>query len=158
MNYSEESLECLKLEIIEDFTEIFPTELLLNVLWIATLICCLGKSLSLHPLHNLQVWDRGGWESCARTSLLRLDSPEYVPMRCFCGFCPQEGWKATVLRWLQSPKQANRSEILSQSTHWRSDLVIHQLHHTWRNVKEWLSGKDNFTSVLGLIPSMKPIL
>jgi len=42
-------------------------------------------------------------------------------MGCPCAFCPQEGWRGMVLRWLWSSKQANRSLLLAHSPPWRSD-------------------------------------
>jgi hypothetical protein len=110
---------------MKDFTDVFPTvspkTLPPERFSIILLIFCVGQNLSLELLQTLQVWDRWGWESCARTSLPRLYSPEYVFTGCSCAFCPQEGWNATVFHSLQSSKQASHSELLSNFLHWRFD-------------------------------------
>jgi len=94
---------------------------LLNVLWITTLICCLGHFLFLEPLT-----DSPSLRPMRLRRLYTNFSPNVkfvriVPSGCFCAFWPHKRSEATVLRWLRSSKQANRSKSLSHCTHWCSD-------------------------------------
>jgi len=72
-------------------------------------------------LQTLKVSDRCAWEGCARTSLPRLNSSEYVSMGCSSAFCLQEIWKTTVFRWWKSSKQAYLVKLLFHS---HTDVLI----------------------------------
>jgi len=73
---------------------------------------CYSRMLCLawSPIQILQVWDRWDWESCARTSLSMLYSPEYISKAASVLFDPKKDGK---LRFCVDSRALNKQTVRS---------------------------------------------